>query len=408
MKIPGRTLVLLAMLFGLAIRSAAQSTPLATIATVAAGDVYLYDLDGSGTAITSDAMAYRWLSWSADGQLLAFTGVSDPNSTTAALYVAGLTGTAPLKVVDDVHARLPVSFDPGGGAGAHTLVYGQLANNTQASAQLIRVQTFALAAGAAPTFIGEYTWDDSCASGINPLLPNESRRFDELDQRETGRALLVMMPFGVLYNTSCQRDRFNVMLMNPRNGQSVELFERADQVFVSPEQTRAIVKRANSLIFVNTERGPYTEITTLDAPDQVGFGQVGSGEIFYTTRTRIGDTALPTSIAETLLSRFGTPPGDYQVDLHRYSLQTGADTVIYSTDAYSINRLQLTADGSTLLFSQVDNPAQLINAYANGTLTPGSGGFALVTPTLYQLALADNSVTMLGRDRVRFALNPAG
>jgi hypothetical protein len=165
----------------------------------------------------------------------------------------------------------------------------------------------------------------------------------------------------------------------------------------------------NTLSFVNSEKGPYTQIQPAAVPDQVGFGLPGSSEIFYSSRKAIGPTPLPAGIADILGGIFFQMPTSYEVSLHRFSLRTGVDDTLYTAQAYGIGRIALTADGGTVIFSQTPNPDVWVQALADkrlatADLTTGAGTFAQTD--VYALSLADNSVVKLGQNWDQLALNP--
>ncbi len=384
-----------------ALPSAAQRA-VPPIAAITDGNVWLYSFSGSRQQLTTTG-GYDEPFWNADGSMMGFTGNS-PSGGGRTLFVSDLTDRPLTQLASGLSPLFPAGFSPDGSQLVYALTGAQ-------GSSLIEVYSFAPQAGAAPTQLGTFQYNGNCGTGNGVILPNE-RRFN-LDSRDRFGAsghdgVLALTPFGLIHDTGCAT--LDVWLMTPQGGRDVKLFSAADAVFVSPEQARVIVRTGNTLSFVNSEKGPYTQIQPADVPDQVGFGLPGSNEIFYSTRKPTGPTPLPAGISDLLGGVFFQMPTSYEVSLHRFSLRTGVDETLYSAPAFGIGHIALTADGGSVIFSQVPNPDVWVQALADkklkaDDLANGAGTFAQTE--IFALSLADKSVRKLGQNWDQMALNPA-
>ena len=378
--------------------SAQRAVP--PIVAITDGNVWLYGFSGSKEPITTTG-GYDQPFWNADGSLMGFTGDS-PNGGGHTLFVSDLTDRPLTQLASGLSPLFPAGFTPDGSQ----LVYALAAQGSS----LIEVYSFAPQAGAAPTQLGTFNYNGNCSAG--DAIPLPSDRAYALDLSDGFGAsghngVLAMTPFGLLHDTHCAK--LDLWLMSPQTGRDVQLFASADAVFVSPEQARVIVRQGNTLTFVNSEKGPYTQIQPAAQPDQVGFGLPGSNEIFYSTRTATGATPLPDGVADALGSVFFQMPTSYEVSLHRFSLRTGIDEVLYSAPAFGIGKIALTADGGTLIFSQTPNPDAWVQALAEKRMTVdqlAQGTSPLAQTEIFALSLVDKSARKIGQNWTQMALNP--
>lgn len=382
----------------------AQTAPL-PIAALTNGDIVLHGLNGASQPITRDGAMrnYRDPFWSPSGTLLGFTDVGENDSGIAAtLYVSDLSGRPPVAVATNLHPLLTPRFSPDG----LQLVYATSVSGGVSGP--VQVFSYSPTAATAPVPLGTFDFNANCVQDTYAIPPDRARN-RELRIRAGIQPLLIMTTFGVLHAASCSMP--DVALLNPINGQDQPLFQQVVAVFVSPEQARAVVvDAAGTFTFVNTERGPYTQLMPAARPDQVGFGLPESNEVFYSTVDRIGATPLPDGVQPLIANTYTQLPSDYHVTIRRFSLRTGRDDVLYSADAYSIGNLQLTPDGSTLVFSQIPNPGAWVQAIAAGQVDAADEDAALgfFEPEIYALSLADNSVQYIATGWYRFTINAAG
>jgi hypothetical protein len=382
---------------------AAQEPAELPLAAITNGNVWLYSLTGTSRPLTSARPGEQFhdVAWSPNGALLAFTGetLDQPGTT---LFVASESGGRPLALASGLHPLLPVGFTP----DSAEVLYGQIVGGGSTStADLVQLYRYAPQAGAAPTSVGSITVVTACGAQTERKLPTEARYATETGRLGAARYVLAETPFGVLYSVSCNRPDLN--LLNPNNGQTRQLFADIDGAFVAPDGTRAVVVVDGLLTFVNTENGPYTQIIPAAPPDQIGFGP-NPREVFYTTRTLIGQTPLPGDAATRLGSVYFQMPLNYHVAIRRFSLSTGRDELLYETDAFGIGQLAVTADGGTVLFSQIPNPDGWVQAIADGAAPDDPVVIEReVGLQVYALSLNDGSVTPIGSDWRRFTLNPS-
>ncbi|MFO7323501.1 MAG: SH3 domain-containing protein [Chloroflexota bacterium] len=375
------------------------------VAAITDGNVWLYALNGQGRRLTNarTGETFNDVIWSPDGSLLTFTGEVEGRQG-ASLFVASEGGGPLVELVGGLHPMLPVSFTP----DSAELVYAQTVPGASTStSDLVQVYRYSPLAGAAPTPIGTFTAVTACNPPPGPALPGAARLGSEVGSRLTPRYTLAATTFGVLYSANCNNP--DLWLMNMNTGATRQLFASVDGVFVARDGTRAVVVMGNTLVFVSSEAGPYTQIVPAARPDQVAFGLPGSREVFYSTRESLGPTPLPEGVGEMLSSVYFQMPVSYHVSIRRFSLETGRDELLYEADAYGIGRMALTPDGETLLFSQTPNADIWLDALAHGDVAADDTEAALrLTPIeVYALSLADGSVRKLGENWNNFALNPA-
>ena len=101
----------------------------------------------------------------------------------------------------------------------------------------------------------------------------------------------------------------------------------------------------------------------------------------------------------------------YEVAIHHLNLTTGDDSQLYTASAYVIGRMQVTADGQALLFSQIANIDRWLTGIADGTLdimadADGAAQRALVPVTLYRLPFAGGEAAALAENLAQFRMKP--
>lgn len=389
--------LLLSALF--AVPLGAQPSAQLPIAAVTDENIWVYGLDGDQLRLTNARAQEGFFDpvWSPDGSLLAFVGVN-PASGMTSLYATNLRTALLSELVSGLHPQLPVSFTPDGSA----LIY-----TTPVSNDLVQVMRYQPAAGQAPTTIGTFNITTNCAAPPGQPLPTDFHYGRETGSMRFPRYVLAMMPFGLLHSNNCFTP--DLWLMNPQNGQDTQIFASVDGVFISPDNTRAVVVQDNMLTFVNTERGPYTQIIPPAQPDQVGFGLAGSNEIFYSARESLGATPLPEGAGEALGNVYFQMPFSYRTSIHRFSLRTGRDEVVYEADVFGIGNITLMSDGDTLIFSQIANPDEWVQAVADGEVRPEDLRAAerYITTEVYALSLSTGEARRLGRGWHDVAVNTA-
>jgi hypothetical protein len=382
---------------------AAQEAAELPLAAISDGNVWLYSLSGSSRPLTSarPGEQYHDVVWSPNGGLLAFTGeMLDLPGTS--LFVASESGGPALRLATGVHPLLPVGFSP----DSVDVLYGQIVPEASTStSDLVQLYRYMPQAGSAPVQLGAIDVVTACGQQTTPRLPTDARYAAETGRLGKARYLLAWTPFGILYSTSCNAPSLN--LLSPTTGQTRTLFAEVESAFAAPDGTRAVAVVAGALAFINTESGPYTQIIPAAPPDQIGFGP-DPREVFYSTRTLIGQTPLPGNAAQRLGSLYFQMPLSYHVQLRRFSLRSGRDDLLYEADAFGIGQIAVTADGSSVIFSQIPNADAWAQAVADGAAPDDTAVMDRTLPvTLYALSLGDASVTPLNVSARRFALNPA-
>ncbi len=395
--------ILLTFILRAALPAGAQDASL-PIAAITDGNVWLYGVAGESRRLTNvmPGEPILDLAWSPDGSALAFTGRKANGAIS--LFLWNARGGPVVELTQGLHPALPAGFT----TDSRELIYAAaVEGGGSASGDLVQVYRYTPTAGSAPAPIGAFTLTTRCSPESAPPLPTAARYGFETGSGQFPRAVLAMMPFGLLHSATCLTP--DLWHMNPQNGNDRQMFAAVDGVFVSPEQARAVVVADGTVTFVNTELGPYLQLAPAAEPDQVGFGLPDSNEIFYSTREVVAPEPLPAAAADALGAVYFQMPMRYRVSLRRFSLRSGRDDVLYTADAFAIGRIALAPDGDTLIFSQIPNAGAWVEAVASGAALPDDFAAAerIVQTEVYALSLSDGSVRLLGANWNRFALNPA-
>jgi hypothetical protein len=218
----------------------------------------------------------------------------------------------------------------------------------------------------------------------------------------------MVVPDGIVHSTDCTG--YGTALLDMGTGQDTVLGDRLGWVQVSPDGRQLVGISGRQLgltyvpgtpVLIDLATKTVTPLNTVANPEIFAWSASGA-MLYYTTRTETGqfpaDPAQQVTFSTLMMGT--TDPyyiPDNTVTIHQYMVATGADNEIYSGNAYAIGRLFAAPDDSSLVFSTISNAGPFVEAAlaAGGDYWDGAG-VDLVTVDLWQLNLADGSVTQIG------------
>lgn len=387
-------------------------------AAIENGTLTLYGIDANPIAVNNPANnAITSLVWSPDGKKLAYL-LSDADYVMHLMITDG--GTPAALDAGDIEAGFPVTFTQDGsiiyiGQGAVT---GPDVSDYQAV-----VRRIAAEAGALPETLGSFAMGIGCGGG-SPL-PGDWRYWDEAGFG--GNYLtLEMTRFGLLHSTRCNGVGLALLdletgderLIGPGVIAPDGVLEGYSRAALSPDGTQvaALYIRYDeplprrTLTVIDLATLDVTEVPTADNPDQITWGS--DGTLFYsvvTFKTNVVDALTDAEKDKLRETNTMNIPGN-EVFIHHINPANGEAQVIYDDYAYAIGRMAVTANGESLVFSQVANQDAWIKAIADGTLDvvqdfTGDAQRALVPVPLYQLMLGSGEPPVqLGESLTHFTL----
>ncbi len=379
------------------------------LAAIQEGDIWLFGLSNIPQPITTGANLpfNSGLTWSEDGDHLAFT-VFDPDGGTT-LTLSNRLGMAPVSLVSGLNTGLPISFKSHSDLLLYAVDSGEVVPDSIGGEIVVDAYTIALSSEAAPTPVGSFNFGTCGGGGPQP--------YDALYWLEAGTLGNGMIfnetPFGIVHSTSC--DGIGVALLNLDTNEDIVIDPDLSRVQLSADRTQLVGVRNGELTLVDLATQAVTSLDTVAVVDQVAWGLPETGDIFYSSR-------LMSDVVETLMEAEQQQLGDllgaevagevavHQVAIYRVNTETGAETEIYTDQAYAIGRMTVTPDNQTLLFSQIPAIADWYQGLLDGSIdaTPPQMGrpfFGGLETRLQGLTLADSAVATLDSGLNEFALN---
>jgi hypothetical protein len=327
-----------------------QTAPLALIGHVFGGNVYRGTLvDLPGFPVTTGGTAsrpYRDVMIAPNGAFLAFV---DPNART--LFVASTLGGAPRQVAGGIAVGYPAAWSPDS---------GKLAFMAEADGQL-QVKIVTLANGQIA---------NRAAAGPSATCPSPATDpADRLYEWETGsggnRLALWWADERLYHSYPCGVGLAEVA---PNNAQSVEVTPSLRRIAPSPDGRRVAGLDGDRLVVVDLDSKQVTPVVPAVSPDQIGWSADGSS-LFYSALSPRDPVVLDApEDAERGQAVFGEWPytlRPYTVSLRRIDLSTGADAEFWSVEGRGVGRFLPSPDGSGLLFSLIQSPRSLVDAFVN-------------------------------------------
>ncbi len=369
-------------------------------AGISDGTLTLYGVGANPIPVNNPAnTGITSLVWSPDGSKLAYL-LTDENYQTQ-LMVTG--GSEPVRLdAGMIEGGFPVTFTDD---GLILYVGSRALNGPDMSDYHADVKRIAPEASAKPETLGNFAMHIGCGGG-SPL-PGDWRYWEETGFG--GNFLtLEMTDFGLLHSTRCEGVGLALLdlqtgedkLIAPELAENSEWMEGYSRAALSPDGTQvaALYIRYDepmpirTLAIIDLATLSITNIETADNPDQITWGS--DGTIFYSVISfKVNVVDALTDAEKEKLSETNTLdiPGN-EVFIHRINPANSEAQVIYDGYGYAIGRMAVTANGESLIFSQVANQDAWIKAIADGTLdvvldSTGEAQRALVPVSLYQITL---------------------
>ncbi|MBI5958098.1 MAG: hypothetical protein HY866_05150, partial [Chloroflexi bacterium] len=354
---------------------------------------------------------YSSLVWNADGSVLAFMGFDAEYK--AALAIFNRQDQTFTELIKPVESTLPVSFTADGQI-LFGVASGEFVETQGTGGAVINVMTVSPTPGAAPVMIGSYVLGVGCGGGSS--IPADWRYWTE-SQGGPGvsNQILALTPFGLVHSQNCTG--VGTALLDFATNTDTPLGNNLAWARVSPDGTRvAGISYPNSYVelggesLVTVDLATKTNIPVVSAPgvSQVIWGSNTS--LIYSTRTDTGQI-FPASaedqqkVGEAIGAMTPSTLPLFAVTIQQLDLTTGIDTPLYAADAYAIGRMGVSADGTTLMFSQIPNLNAFVEAVVSGTLTDPAQT-VLVEANIMDLAASDLLPTTIGAGINQVTVNP--
>lgn len=388
-------------------------------AAIEDGTLTLYGLSAEPVKVNNPAnTGITSLVWSPDGKTLAYL-LTDTDYVTHLMITDG--GVPAALDAGEIEAGFPVTFTNDG-----FILYvgrGELTGPDMSDYQAV-VKRIAAEAGALPEALGRFAFQVGCGGG-SPL-PGDWRYWDEAGFG--GNYLtLAMTDFGLLHSTRCAGVGLALLdlqtgedkLIGPGFTQDGAPLEGYSRAALSPDgkQVAALYIRYDeplpkrTLAIIDLATLDVAQVPTADNPDQIAWGS--DGALFYsvvTFKTNVVDALTDAEKDKLRETNTMDIPGN-EVFIHQINPASGEAQVIYGDYAYAIGRMAVTANGESLMFSQVANQDAWIKAIADGTLDvlqdfTGDAQRALVPVPLYQIMLgSDKAPILVGDSLTHFTLS---
>jgi Tol biopolymer transport system component len=367
-------------------------SPLATIAHVFAGNVYIGSLsDLPGTPITRDAASdhvYRSITMAPNGQTMAFV---DPASGT--LYIApSKGGQAPHKITDRLVKNYPPTWNLDGSEIAYLVDEG--AKDGEKSVYSVKASKMD---GSAARKIGDTVGiQGGCTSSTND--PAEQLYWSATGPNGNTLILTWAKTNIIYYSLNCDGVGVGQIGSDGNSRDTVQAAIR--RVRVSPDGTQLLGitnDQPPALVSFNLSNRVSTTIPTGATPDQVAWSPDGKA-IYYSTAANPNQITLKDDAQKDRgMKAFGVWPfqtTQYELTLHRIELGTGVDSQLYKRNNRSIAQIAPSPDGAGLLFLMVQDGSNLVTAFNNNV---AAGDLLREAPNalLYWLPLPSGQAQLL-------------
>jgi hypothetical protein len=397
-------LLVLMMVMPLTGTSLAQDA-MPPLAAITDGNLTLYGVQGAPITVDTTIEFYSELTWSPDGQVLAYTGF-DSNGT-ALLKITDASGSAP-RILSE---NLSISFPPTFTADGQRLIYvigtnEPVGENTPDVWVQFVVQ--GLMPGASPEFLARAPYGLGCGGGSS--VPADFAYAAEGGGHLGYQHILETVPGGIVYSRDCVPQ--STTMVNTTNGDLITLAEPVTQAVISPDHGLI------AGIPFDNQRNPVSEVAivglgvqysermpTAHAVERV-FWNASGDALYYTWREESGSVPATEAIS-TAMGMEIDQIALHQSGVSRISLVDGSETDLYSASAYAIGRVIQTPDPNVILFSVVPSLDAWLNAINSGVAAPDDTLPTYFAVQLYQLSLSDGAVTLLGDNLLQATLNKA-
>ncbi len=410
---------LLLMLLALPVLAQQPQTP--QIAFINADTLQLAT-NGTVTPL-SDAPTYDYTAvWSPDGTLLAYAASAGDNAFSAekTIFVYdGVTSQAVTTAQFNLGTGLSWTAD---GRLLYMVDTNEFFPGDQPQAGL-RTQMYVVApqANATPELIMDnVSFGVGCGGGS--AIPMDMVYWQETDFGGS-RGIVALTDYGIVHSAQCVGDKTS--LSRPFSGETIALGNgNIGRAVVSPDrrtvagiaQTNTETSLTRLLTLVNLETLEIQEISTTDMPDQLAYDR--QGNLYYSARVDVGNwlDAFTPEETQKIAAALGfvTDGSQRGLDyLPRYETRIyriapdGTETLLYTGAGYAIGRMAVS--GMSLYFSEVDSGETWFKAVVSGEVTFDNNFDVYkdyVAVNVFALALADNSVQLVGENYQQFAVQP--
>lgn len=328
-------------------------TPLSYIAHEFAGNIYVGTLtDIPGTPITTDAASdrvYRNPVISLDGKSVAFV---DPSSST--LFVSSVTQAAPHKIAENIVANYPPAWSTDNSEIAYFVSNGSKYKVMAAKAD-----------GSGSRQIGE-TLDVKTNCSATTSDPAEQLYWSTTGAGGNELALVWSASGTLYFSPGC--DGLGLAQISGNGSLKTVIDEKLRRFKMSPDGKQVLGLLDESLVVLNLSDGKMTDITTAEPPDQLAWSPDGK-TIYYSTATLKNRLTLDDEAQrERGTKAFGVWPFQAftnEVALHSLVLDSKEDKKLYSTLDYAVVDIKPSPDQSGLLFTLIQDSANLVEAFQN-------------------------------------------
>ncbi len=391
---------------------------------VSGGQLTLVGGAAPGVIASPENVGLTSVVWSPDGSQIAYL-LTQPDYTYKLMTVNAAAGATPVaQNTATPITGFPITYTPEG--QIVFITEGQTPPDSfvmNVQANLLNPQT------GEQSVVGTFGFGVGCGGGS--LSPADWQLWTETG---FGGSPLVLAwtRYGLLHSTTCGGS--GMALLNASAGTDMPLGNdplatNSDpslgylmRAIVSPDGERVAAIRQqyqeprpiHTLVLIDLASGAQTDVATTGSPEQLAWG--ADGTVFYSIIEETGglDSALTPDQGQKFEQIQGFPASQlliYSVGIRQVNPATGEDRLLYSTAASAIGRMALTADGQTLLFSQIPNLTAWGAGIADGTLDiandfDGSAQRATVAITLYATPLNGGEVQLVGSGLEQFALHP--
>jgi hypothetical protein len=378
------TIVLL--MVPLALRSAPSKEPTYTLAFYGNNQVWIYDSQRGYALPILDNYAPRFsgrpydLTWSPDGQFLLM------NQPRLALYD---WSQAAFKALPDFSylAELPVSFS----WDSQQLMYiNEVGHYTINDPPFVHIKKIAIQGETEPENIGTTQFNDMRGGGGKFVSSAQGTYESEQGWYYDGYRFLEDTPFGILYSNTEYGLVFPEVDLGP---------ERINYGVLSPDRMQLAARDIQgSLLIIDLATGQRQTLSPLAVPDLLGWG--GDGKIFYSTITQLRDLFDGLTESEKqIMRKMDSNDQDLflpynEVTIHELDIVSGADRVVYQTEAFAISRLMPSPDGSQIFFNLIPNLTEWLEVSLQSKITDCCGSY--VRPSLYRLDLQTDAIELIG------------
>lgn len=376
--------------------NSALSLPLASVTE---DNIWLYGFTDDPQQMTDDTFQeFSSLVWSPDGSHLAFIAMDE--NLQSSLWLSDSLNSDPVQLADELVTGLPISFT----LDNAQVLYG---SENPDEAFLVDVYSMGLSPNALPELLGQFTFQTGCGGG-SPFPHNQ------MYQQETGYdgnvLVMTLTPFGLVHSIDCSGT--GIGILNLETGEDILLDPSLRRVAVSSDRMQLLGISEDILTLVDLATQTITSITTDSIPDQVAWGALDTGDIFFSTRQETGDFI---GLTADELHNFWLAQGYEEaveqlpiseVTIHQLNLETDTDTALYTQEAYAIGRMIITPDNNILLFSQIPGLGDWARDIAEDSSDlANTAATAAVQTELFRLSLASDDLKLVGSDMEQVALN---